>query len=450
MMATQADCHRAAQNYDKYNRLLRNQQDGAGAMHLKVTSFVGLVGVLALLGAPSIAACLAADWPQWRGPNRDGAQPAFRVPSVLPKALIRKWSVAAGAGHSSPIVVGSRVYSHARIGNDEVVSCLDIETGAVVWSQKYAAPYEMHPAARGHGKGPKSTPAVANGTLVTFGISGILTCWDANSGKQIWQKSFDNIFEKTSPLYGTAMSPLIDGSRCIVHVGGHDGGTLAAFDLNNGHMAWQSNDDGPGYSSPIVVESPAGKRLLFTQSQKFTLAVDVETGRPYWKAPFETAYVQNIVTPTQKNDLLVISGFDKGTIGLRLPVGDKSDAMRQAWHNQEVSMYMSSPVFVGRRLFGYSHRKRGQLFCLDTLTGKTIWTSDSRAGENAAIVSAGDLLLVLGASADLLVIDPRTDVFKELARYKVAETPVWAYPAVLEYDILVRDSESVARWSFAN
>src|SRR2546427_853886 len=155
------------------------------------------------------AACLAGfllaawaqDWPHWRGPNRDGIAGAFSEPKVWPEKLKLKWKVNVGEGHSSPVVVGGKIFLHTRQGDREVVSCLRPETGQVIWQEGYAAPYAMNPAAVGHGKGVKSTPVVADGRICTFGINGILSCFDAKTGKPLWRKEFG------SPDFGTATSP---------------------------------------------------------------------------------------------------------------------------------------------------------------------------------------------------------------------------------------------------
>ena len=125
----------------------------------------------------------ASDWNQWRGPNRDASVSTFKIPAKLPAELKQVWSVEVGVGHSSPIISGNRVYLISRVGEQEVVAAYDRSTGKLIWKDSYDVPYEMNPAAIPHGKGPKSTPVVANGKLYTFGITGILSCYEAGAGK---------------------------------------------------------------------------------------------------------------------------------------------------------------------------------------------------------------------------------------------------------------------------
>jgi len=133
-------------------------------MSLSVSKWV--IGIAALL----VSLPLAADWPQWRGPNRDGVTQDFVVPTTWPATLKEVWKVTVGEGHSSPVTSEGRIYVLARQGEDEVVLCLEAQTGKQLWRTSYPAAYTMNPAATGHDKGPKSTPVVSGGKLFTFGI----------------------------------------------------------------------------------------------------------------------------------------------------------------------------------------------------------------------------------------------------------------------------------------
>jgi len=164
---------------------------------------------------------VGADWPGWRGPRRDGHVEDFKAPAAWPKMLQCSWKAQVGEGHSSPVVSGSKVYQFVRQGDKEVVICLDLATGKEAWRSGYAAPYEPNQYAKSHGKGPKSTPAVGGGKVYTLGISGILSAFDAATGGIQWQKEFSKEFPATSPLYGTASSPLADGPLgADLHEGG--------------------------------------------------------------------------------------------------------------------------------------------------------------------------------------------------------------------------------------
>src|SRR5262249_26033909 len=152
------------------------------------------------------------------------------------------------------------------------VRCLEADGGKEAWRVSYPAPYKMHPAATGHGKGPKATPAVRDGRVYTLGINGVLACWDAADGKELWKKDFKDQFKQTSPLYGAAASPLLVDGLCVVSVGGPGKGALTAFDARSGEVKWSLDGDGPAYSSPVVAEL-AGVRQIVVQTEQDVLGV---------------------------------------------------------------------------------------------------------------------------------------------------------------------------------
>jgi len=391
--------------------------------------------------------CLAQDWPQWRGPGRDGVAASFTAPKVWPDKLRTIWKVPAGIGHSSPVVVGRRIYLHSRQEENEAASCFDLDTGKLIWHDSYPTPYMMNPAAASHGKGPKSTPLVYDNKLYTFGISGILSCYDATAGKLKWRKEFSKQFKATSPLYGSAVSPIAHNGLVIVHVGGHDSGALIAFNADTGEIKWSWNGDGPGYASPIIFGSGATAQIV-TQTQKSIAGFSPQTGEQLWRIPFETEYVQNIITPVVYKQTLIFSGLDKGTMAIRVIKRGNTWATEQLWHNPDVSMYMSSPVLSGDYLYGLSHKRKGQFFCLDARTGKTQWISNGREGDNAAIVAAGSVLFLLTDASDLLIAKNGATGFEVLKKYSVADSPTWAHPVVTNKGILIKDRTTLALLSF--
>jgi outer membrane protein assembly factor BamB len=387
----------------------------------------------------------AQDFPQWRGPGRDGVVTSFAVPKTWPKELKQEWKATVGEGHATPVVADGKVYVFARQKDDEVVLCLGLEDGKEVWKKSYPAPYEMHPAARGHGKGPKATPCLKDGRLYTFGISGILSCFDAKSGDLKWRHEFGKRYKATSPLYGTAMSPLVEDGLCVAHVGGHDKGALTAFDAESGKEKWSHEGDGPGYASPVLA-TLAGERQLVTQTQTHVVGVSWPDGRPLWKVPFTTQYDQNSVTPVIHKDLVIFSGYNQPVAALRVEKKDGKLTATEAWRNKAHPMYLSSPVLKGTQVFGMSHRG-SHLFCLDAESGKTLWEDDRRRGENVALLLAGDVLLALTADAKLIVAKAGGEKFEPVAEYKVAESPTWAHPVPVGRRVLVKDREAVTAWA---
>lgn len=418
-----------------------------------------IVVLLFIFGAANRTSS-AQEWPQWRGPNRDGIVTEFSVPQTWPDSLKLKWQVPVGTGHASPIVAEGRIYTHTRQDEQEVVSCFISDTGEPLWRKSYPVSYAMNPAATSHGKGPKSTPVMRDGKLYTLGVSGILSCFDAQTGELKWRKHFSKTFSKTSPLYGTAMSPLIEADLLIAHVGGHDQGALIAFDVETGDVRWSWEEDGPGYASPIVVELE-GTRQIVTQTQNYCVGVSAATGELLWRIPFTTAYDQNIVTPVLYGEMLIRSGVNKvihremlifsrlrkGTMAVKVIKQGNDWSTEQIWHNPKISMYMNSPVLSADLLFGLSPERKGHFFCLDVSTGSTLWTSDGSQGENAAILSSGEVLFFLTTDAELLVVKRSAKGFEPVTQYTVADSPTWAHPVILGKQILIKDTSTLALWS---
>lgn len=390
---------------------------------------------------------LASDFPQWRGPARDGLIVGLAPRGAWPESLKPAWKVAVGAGHSSPVVVGDRVFQFSRNGDDEVVQALEVASGKSVWRQAYPAPYTMNMAATSHGKGPKSTPLVEEGRVFTLGISGILSAFDAATGRVLWRKEFGAQFKETSPLYGAATSPVIDQGRLIVYVGGNANGALTAFAPATGAMLWAFKGDGPGYTSPVVADL-AGLRQVVTMSDSNLVGVSAEKGELLWKVPFTTAYTQNAVTPVIRGDLVIFGGLEHPMQAVRITRSATGFVAQPVWENPEVANYMSSPVLVGDRLYGLSHKRKGQFYCLEALTGKTIWLSEARQGENASLLAGGGALFVLTTDSELLIARPEGAAFSVLKRYPVAASPTWAHPVVLAEGVLVKDAESLAFLKF--
>jgi len=407
---------------------------------MRVTRNLLHIALLSSLSVTSTAQS-APTWNQWRGPARDGVA-MFTAPATWPQQLTRRWEVPVGAGHSSPVVADDRVLIFTRQGEREVLAAHDLKTGKQIWQDGYSAPYTMNPAARGHGPGPKATPAIAANRVFTLGISGIVAAHDLATGKLLWRREPSS----TLPLYGAAMSPVVDGNLVIAHVGGHDAGALTAFDAASGKIVWRWTGSGPGYGSPIVAPL-AGTRQVVTQTQQLMVGVDIADGRLLWQVPIRTNSDQNCVTPLIVGDLVIYSGLETPTIALR--IGRKGSAFTadQVWRNEGVSLYMSSPAATDQALFGLSHRNRGQFFALDLATGNTLWTTRGREGDNASIVRAGPLLLLFTTNAEMIVARATPARWEEVKRYSIADSAVWAHPAVLGNQILVKDVDQLILWT---
>ncbi len=402
-------------------------------------------GALILFGAVTghvAAQNRAGDWPQWRGPNRDGAIASFTEPKAWPEKLTRKWKVDVGLGYASPVLVGGRVYLFSRQGDNEILQALNADTGAKIWDSSYPATFTLNSAAARHEKGPKATPTYADGKLFTLGMTGIVTASDAATGKRLWQTPPS----QPGPLYHTSMSPLVDRGLAIVHVGSHNKGALTAYDVNTGAVKWHWDGDGPAYGSPIVAEFD-GTRQVITLTQENLVGVSASTGALLWKRRFETNYSQNCITPLLYGQTVIVSGLDKGVTAFKLVKANGQWTTVDVWENTEVSMYMTNGVIVHDTLVALSHKNSGQFFALDARTGKTVWKSAPRQATNAAIVRAGELLFVLKDDAELLVTRSGPKGFEIARTYTVADSATWAEPVVSGNRVFVKDVATLALWA---
>lgn len=404
-----------------------------------------------ILGAVTAALALtlgagAQDWAQWRGPARDGVVRGFAAPAKWPEKLTLVWKTPIGAGYSSPVVLKDRAWVHSRQGQQEVVSAIDLSSGKILWSKSNSAGFKKNQYAKDMAPGPYSTPLVHNGRLYTLGVNAVLSCFDAATGELKWRKEFGT--PDTSKMFtGTAMSPVIDGGNVIVHVGDDRGGQLIAFDAMSGEEKWMWTGDGPGYASPIVV-TMGGARHVVTMTDKSVIGVSAADGKLLWKFAWPDEWNENIITPLPYKDLLIFSGVRRGTVALRVSEGGATWSAKEVWANPDVAMYMSSPVLDGDYLYGMSSKKKGQFVGMEAATGKLLWATTGREGASAAVLNAGDALLILTSDAGLMVAKKNPQAYEQVAKYSVAESSTYAHPVVLGSRILVRDDSSLALWTF--
>jgi outer membrane protein assembly factor BamB len=406
---------------------------------------LALVGVIAAAGSTGIVRAQSggADWPQWRGPNRDGTVTAFTEPRAWPDQLTQKWKIEIGTGYATPIVVGNRVYAFSRQEENEVMRAIDADSGKVVWEASYPAPFKMNPATSRHGPGPKSTPTYANGRLFTLGISGIVTAFDAATGKQLWQKPGGAV----EPLFHTAQSALVDRGLVILHVGGHKDGALTAFDPATGAVKWTWTGDGPAYGSPVAVDID-GTHQVITFSQEHLIGVDASNGQLLWRTPFTARSITNSITPLiYGSRTVIVSGQGKPLTAYTIAKKDGQWTAEVAWENPQLSLSFSNAVLVGDAVFSMSAMNSGQFFWADAKTGKTLWTSSPRQAANAAIVRTGNLLFVLKDDAELMVAKSAPGGFEPLKTYTVASSATWPAPSFSGNRIFVKDISTLALWT---
>jgi outer membrane protein assembly factor BamB len=392
----------------------------------------------------------AADeyWPGWLGPNRDGWVADFQPPEEWPSRLQQKWQVKVGAGYGSPLVANGYVYQHARQGEDEVVWCIDLKTGKAKWRKNHRTPFKMGGGGERHGKGPKSSPAYADGRVFAMSITGNLSAFDAESGKLLWRRDYEKRFKQTHPHWGTSNSPVVDGNKVIAHFGNDEKGVLVALNAKTGHEVWTQGNDGTCYSSPLVVDH-YGIRQVIEWNHRAIVGVESRTGRFLWEYPFpHKTHNQNMPTPSFHDGQILVGGENRGFHAIQPILENGRWSVKKNWSQKDVALDMSSAVVNNGLLYGMSHYKLGQIFCLDPGTGKVLWTGPPRTGNNVMFLSLPGHILALINNGTIHVVKAQADSYEKVATWSVSKKPTWAPPVLLQSGILIKDLDTLTFWKF--
>ena len=309
-----------------------------------------------------------------------------------------------------------------------------------MWKDKYAAQAVTGLARRQH-PGPRSSPAVADGKVVTLGVGGVLSCLDAEKGKLLWRK---DPFPKQVPRFFTGMSPIIVDKMVIAHLGSDTKGALIAFDLASGEEKWRWDAEGAAYASPALL-TVAGTKQIVTLTAKSVVAVGVADGKLLWKIPFvPRGRAYNAATPIVNGQTVIFTGAGRGAKAVKVEKTDAGFAAKELWSNPDLAPQFNTPVLKDGLLFGLSDR--GNLFCINAKDGKTAWTDTTSQGRGgfAAIVDAGSVILALPNNSQLIAFKPDGKEYAEQAKIKVADTATYAHPVVAGKRIFVRDQNTVA------
>lgn len=397
---------------------------------------------LILLSNVGLSSAWSQNWPQWLGPNRDGRAAGFTTPAQWPAELKQVWKDTVGQADTTPALVDGRLYVFARQDGNEVTLALDAATGKELWRDAYPMEGAGGAAARQH-PGPRSSPLVTDGKLVTFGVRGTLSCLDAANGKVLWRK---NDFPEAFPRFFTSASPVVTDGLVIAQVGGDGKGGIAAYDLASGDRKWLWDGDEPAYASPTLA-TVGGTKLVVALTGSKVVAVDATNGELRWQMPFEPqrrAY--NAATPVVDGATVYISGAGRGTKAVQLSASGSEVTGKELWTNPDVAVQFNTPLLKDGLLFGLTDR--GSFFCLNAANGQTAWTDSGRRGNGyGSIVDAGKVLLATSPASELIVLAPNAREFTELAKYKVAEGSVHAFPVASGNHIYVQDDSSLTLWA---
>lgn len=398
---------------------------------------IGLItSVVITLFIISMNLASAQDWSQFRGANRDSKVEGFKAPSTWPAEIKPEWKITVGTGDATPSLAGNKIYLHTRQGDQEVVLCLDSKSGKEIWKDQYPC-MAVTGAATTH-PGPRSTPVVTGGKVITLGVSAILSCYDAGSGKLLWRR--DNP-SGAVPQFFTGLSPLVVDNLCIVHLGTKDNGEILALDLNTGKDKWKWTGEGPAYASPSLMKVDNKKHLVFI-TEKNLLAIDLADGKLVWQiaTPLQQRFF-NSASPYIDGIIIYYTGQGTGTKAVKVEKTGNSYTPAELWSNPELGTKWNTPVLKNGYLYGFSDQKR--IFCMNAATGKTVWIDNVVNSDFSTMTDCGSILLGLASTGNLIVIKPEPSAYSEVVKYKVAETPVYAFPVVTGSNIYVKDAETL-------
>jgi len=430
-----------------------------------------LACLLALAGSTS-----ADDWPQWRGPLRDGVWRETGIVEKLPDSLTYRWRTPIGGGFAGPAVAEGRVYVCDRVldagetnpegrwdrrdpvSGGERVLCLDAAGGRVQWVHQYPCRYAIS-----YPFGPRATPTVHQGRVYTLGAMGDLFCLDARTGKVVWSKNFARDFGTEINPWGMAAAPLIDGDRLILLPGGKTSACVVALDKNTGAEIWRALDSvDPGYSAPVIVEAGGVRQLLAWLPIGF-YSLDPATGKVYWGQPAQVKMGHSIASPVfdPQRRLAFVTSFFDGPIMMRTDAQAPTATLLWKGHSSSelpkqtdgLHCLMSTPVLQDGCLYGVC--SYGHLRCLDAETGKRVWATLAPTGEarwsTAFLVRHQDRYFLFNEKGELIIARLSPEGYQEISRAPMIEPTneagrrkvVWSHPAFAGRCVFARNDKEI-------
>jgi outer membrane protein assembly factor BamB len=391
----------------------------------------GCMTRLALLALVPILAG-AADWPQWRGPNRDGISSETGLLASWPAGGPRVvWKIQGlGQGYSSLAIVKDRIYTQGQRGNQEFVIAFDVKTGKQVWETPTSRAYSND-----RGDGPRGTPTIDGNRLYAMTGDGVVVCLDTTTGKIIWKENVSESYGGSIPHWGYSESPLVDGNRLIVMPGGR-GASLVALDKVSGKLQWKTGSDNAGYSSAIVADV-GGVRQVLALSGSSAMGVMVDNGELLWRYTKVSNRTANIATPIYHDGQVFVSTA-YGTGCALLKLGPKT--MSEVYFNGEMKNHYSSSVLVGNILYGYSD---SILTAMNFNTGAVAWKN--RSVGKGSVTYADKRIYALSENGAVGLIEATPEAYKQISTFEIQKgsLPTWSPPVIADGKLYLRDQDNL-------
>ncbi len=389
---------------------------------------------LALAGSVAVLA-EETDWPQYRGPNRDGVSSETGLldqwPEGGPKEL---WRTSLGQGFSGISISGGHIYTMFGEGSDEFVVCLDGATGKELWRRRTGPNFKDR-----FGDGPRSTPTVDGELVFVLGARGGLHALGTKDGQPVWSRDLPGEFGAETPRWGYSSAPLVEGKLLLVDVGGQGGSSVVAFDKKTGKEVWRSQNDKAGYSAPLAMTVSGQRQVVFFTGTTL-VSLSPEDGTLLWKQAWKTSYDVNAATPIfiPPDRVFVSSGYDVGAAVYRVKVDGQQAEVEEVWHNREMKNKFSSSVLHEGHLYGFDEKT---FKCIDAATGETKWKF--RGLGHGSLTFADGHFVVLGDDGTLVLVEATAEAYREKGRAQIFDGKTWTVPTLSGGKLYLRDQKQL-------
>jgi outer membrane protein assembly factor BamB len=392
-----------------------------------------LLGVVVLLFIASQAFAQAANWPQWRGPNRDGISKETGLLKQWPEngpPLVWKAS-GAGNGYSTMSFSQGRMFTMGLRGDKEFVIAFDVATGKEVWATAHGSRFDND-----RGNGPRGTPTIDGDKLYALGGAGDLSSLDVKTGKVIWTKNVLKDFGASNIKWGISESPLIIGNRLLVNPGGPEA-SIVALNKTNGAVLWKSQSEAAGYSSGIPMQVNGKTQVVFFTATR-AVGLDLNDGKLLWEWAKPSNRVANIATPIVRANRIFISS-DYGTGGGVVEIKPDNSA-QEIYFTKEMRNHHSSSVLIGDLLYGFSS---AILTAMKFDTGEVVWR-DRSVGKGSLVFADGHLYC-FSENGVVGLVEAAPEGYKEKGRFRIEQgsLPTWSHPVVVGGRLYIRDQDTI-------
>ena len=373
------------------------------------------------------------DWPQWRGPNRDGISKETGLLKQWPAGgppLVWK-ATGAGGGYSSFSIANGRLYTMGLRGDREYIIAFDVANGKEIWATPHGSAFRND-----RGDGPRGTPTVDGERLYALGGSGDLSCLDARTGRSIWTMNVLSKFGGSNIKWGISESPLVMGEKVLVNAGGQ-GASIVAIKKTDGSLIWKSQSDEAGYSSAIPVEAGGVTQVVFFTGSR-AVGLDLRDGRLLWEYSRPSNDVANVATPVARLNRVFISS-DYGTGGGVVEI--KADGKAQEiYFTKDMRNHHSSSVLVGDHLYGFSS---SILTAMRFDTGEIAWRD--RSVGKGSLVYADGRLYCMSENGVVGLVEATPTAYREKGRFQIQQgsLPTWTHPVVAGGRLYLRDQDTI-------